>query len=57
MPERSAWGHGLATVVDGGSDDDAVVDAWYPGAPGGSSLTRAAEALARGAAPNPVRRP
>ncbi len=30
MDRRTAWGHGLATVVDGGSDDGTVLDTWYP---------------------------
>ncbi|MDR3068283.1 MAG: 2,3,4,5-tetrahydropyridine-2,6-dicarboxylate N-succinyltransferase [Cellulomonas sp.] len=42
MSERSAWGHGLVTVVDGGPADGTVLDAWFPapslGAPDGSPV-------------------
>ena len=28
--ERTAWGHGVATVVDGGAHDGQVLEAWFP---------------------------
>jgi 2,3,4,5-tetrahydropyridine-2-carboxylate N-succinyltransferase len=36
--DERAWGYGLATIVDGGASDGAVLDTWFPapalGAPG-----------------------
>lgn len=56
MPERTAWGHGLATVVAGGSADGTVLDTWYPapalGTPDGSAVPDDLSAAAR---PDPVR--
>jgi len=47
MPERTAWGHGLATVADDGS----VLDAWYPapalGEPTGDPVPESLGALVR----------
>ncbi len=51
VPERSAWGHGLVTVVDGGPADGAVLDAWYPapalGTPDGSAVPHDLDAAVR----------
>ncbi|MFN8077952.1 MAG: 2,3,4,5-tetrahydropyridine-2,6-dicarboxylate N-succinyltransferase [Kineosporiaceae bacterium] len=49
-PDRTAWAHGLATVTDGGSGPEIVLDTWYPaprlGEPDGSPAPAELVALA-----------